>query len=267
MWLLCRRLGNPPSPPRGLPPALRGFAAGEGVDSAHVLRALIGVLAVAVLLAVSSGCGGSETEGPDAAGLLETSIEQTGAVETFHFTLDQQSIPKSTVGLQLTGAEGDAILPDRAQADVTGNFAGTAIATKIVAIGDDVWLENPLAGTWQAVDVSTTPVALLDPAGGVLGVMSEVAEPTDEGTEDMDGVTVHRISGTVAAADVAPLFAVTASDRDVPVMLWIGDDDLLLRRIEVRGPIADGEPDDALRIVEISRFDEPVTIEQPEGTG
>lgn len=232
-----------------------------------MLRALIGVLAVALLLAASSGCGGSEAEPESAEDLLQTSVEQTGALESFHFTLDQQNIPKSTVGLQLTGAEGDAVLPDRARADVTGYFAGTAIATKIVAIGDDVWLENLLSGTWQTVDVSTTPVALLDPAGGVLGVMSEVADPTDEGTEDVDGVTLRRISGTVPAADVAPLFAVTASDRDVPVTLWIGDDDHLARRIEVKGPIADGEPDDALRVVEISRFDEPVTIEQPEGTG
>ncbi len=230
-------------------------------------RALTGVLAAAALLAIASACGGSKDEGPTAEELLRTSVEQTGAVTSFHFTLDQQNIPKTTVGLQLTAAEGDAVVPDRARADVTGNFSGFTLATQIVAIGDEVWFKNPLSGAWDSIDVSTTPEALLDPAGGVLGVMSNVVGPTDEGTEDVDGVTLRRISGTVAAADVAPLFAVGASDRDVPVTLWVGDDDHLPRRIEVKGPIADGEPDDALRVVEVSRFDEPVTIERPEGTG
>jgi hypothetical protein len=66
---------------------------------------------------------------------------------------------------------------------------------------------------------------------------------------------------------VAPLVAVSPSDLEVPVLLWIGEEDSLLHRIEVSGPVAEGEPDDVLRVVEISRFDEPVTIEAPEGSG
>jgi hypothetical protein len=232
-----------------------------------VPRGLIGVLTLAALLAIASGCGGSKADAQTAEDVLRTSVEQTRAVKSFHFTLDQQNIPKTTVGLQLTSAEGDAVLPDRARADVTGNLSGITLATQIVAIGDQVWFKNPLSGAWDSIDVSTTPEALLDPAGGVLGVMSNVVGPTDEGTENVDGVTLHRISGTVAAADVAPLFAVGASDLEVPVLLWVGEDDHLPRRIEVQGPIADGESDNALRVVEISRFDEPVTIERPEGTG
>ena len=215
----------------------------------------------------AGGCGGSEAKTASVGELVRASAERTNAVKSFHFTLDEQNVPKSTVGLQLTGAEGDVVVPDRARADVTGNFGGIAIATQIVAIGERVWLKIPLSGAWQQVDVGTTPVALLDPAKGVLGVMEKVAELADEGTEDVDGVTLHTISGTVPAADVAPLVAVTPSDRQVPVTLWIGEDDKLLRRIEVKGPVAEGEPDDALRIVEVSRFDEPVTIEPPEGSG
>lgn len=230
-------------------------------------RALIGVLTLAALLATTSGCGGSSAESGTAEELVQTSVERTNAVKSFHFTLDVQNVPKTAAGLQLTGAEGDVALPDRARADVTGNFAGAAIATQIIAIGEKVWLKSPLSGTWQPIDVSTTPLALLDPAQGVLGVMSKVSEPTDAGTEEVNGVTLHKISGTATAADVAPLVAVSPSDRNVPVTLWIGEDDHLLRRIEVKGPIAEGEPEDAVRLVEVSRFDEPVTIEQPEGSG
>jgi len=232
-----------------------------------VLRALIGVSALAALLATTGGCGGSTTKDQAAGALLQAGVEKTSAAKSFHFTLDVQNVPKTASGLQLTGAEGDVAVPDRARADVTGNFAGTAIATQIVAMGDEVWLKNPLTGTWQRIDVSTTPIALLDPAKGVLGVMSKVSEPKDAGTEDVDGVALRKISGTASAADVAPLVAVGPSSRKVPVTLWIGEKDHLLRRIEIRGPVAEGEPKDALRVIEISRFDQPVTIERPEGTG
>ena len=220
----------------------------------------------AVALLVTAGCGGGG-DGEPPGQLVSRSASATEAVKRFHFTLDVQRVPRSVAGLQLTSAEGDVVTPDRARADVAGSFAGVPITSQIVAIGEDVWLKNPLSGRWQAIDVSTTPIALLDPSRGVLGVMQGITDPKDEGTEVVDGVTLRKVSGTASAADVAPLVAVRPSDRDVPVTLWIGEDDHLLRRIEVSGPVAAGEPGDALRVVEISRFDEPVTIEAPKGAG
>jgi lipoprotein LprG len=221
---------------------------------------------VALVLAAAVGCGGGGG-GPSAEELVRESVDATAAIQSFHFTLDVQGVPRTSAGLQLTAAEGDVLTPDRARADVTGNFAGTPITTQVVAIGDDVWLKNPLSGDWQPIDVSATPLALLDPSQGVLGVMTGITDPTDEGTEELNGVELRKIGGSAPARDVAPLVAVAPSDRDVPVTLWIGEEDRLLRRIEVSGPVADGEPADALRVVEVSRFDEPVTIEAPEGTG
>lgn len=221
---------------------------------------------VALTFVLAAGCGGGD-EGSSATELVRQSAERTGEVQSFHFALDVQNVPASGAGLQLTGAEGDVAVPDRASADVTGTFAGVPISTQVIAIGDDVWLKDPLSGDWRAVDVSTTPVALLSPSKGVLAVMGGLTEATDEGSEDVDGTVLVRVSGTASAADVAPLVAVSPSEGDVPVTLWIGEDDLILRRIEVRGAVADGEPEDAVRTVDLSRFDEPVTVEPPEGSG
>ena len=227
---------------------------------------LFSAAVAAVALLATAGCGGGG-DAASAAEIVSRSASATAAVRRFHFTLDVQRVPRSVTGLQLTSAEGDVVVPDRARADVAGTFAGVPITTRIVAVGANVWLKNPLSGRWEAVDVSTTPIALLDPSRGVLGVMRGITDPKDEGTEAVDGVTLRKLSGTASAAAVAPLAAVRPSDRDVPVTLWVGEDDHLLRRIEVSGAVADGEPDDAVRVVEISRFDEPVTIEAPEGAG
>jgi hypothetical protein len=224
----------------------------------------VAVATLAVL--ATAGCGGGG-DGASAAEIVSESASATEAVQRFHFTLDVQNVPRSGTGLQLTSAEGDVVVPDRARADVAGNFAGIPITTQVVAIGEDVWLKNPLSGTWEAIDVATTPIALLDPSRGVLGVMQGITDAKDEGTDVVDGVTLRKITGTAPAADVAPLVAVRPSTREVPVTLWIGEDDHLLRRIEVSGPVARGEPEGALRVVGVSRFDEPVTIEAPEGAG
>lgn len=224
------------------------------------------VLVVGALLTAAAGCGGSD-EQPSAETLVQESADATGALKSFHFTLDVRNVPRSSAGLQLTSAEGDVAVPDRARADVGGSFSGVPITTQIVAVGDGVWLKNPLSGKWQAIDVTTTPVALLDPSKGVLAVMEGISDPVSEGTEEIDGVTLQKVSGKAAAADVAPLVAVSPSDREVPVTLWIGADDHLLHRIEAAGPVADGEPDDVARVVELSRFDEPVTIAPPKGSG
>lgn len=231
----------------------------------RTLSTAVAVVAALMLLA-AAGCGGSG-EKTSADTVLREAADATGALKSFHFTLDVQNVPRSGTGLQLTSAEGDVVVPDRARADVGGAFAGVSITTQVVAIGEKVWLKNPLSNEWEPIDVNTTPIALLDPSKGVLAVMEGVSEPTDEGTEEIDGVTLRKVSGTASAADVAPLVATSPSELEVPVTLWIGEEDALLHRIEVSGPVAEGEPDDVVRVVEISRFDEPVTIEAPEGSG
>jgi lipoprotein LprG len=221
------------------------------------------VLAAACALAtVAVGCGGGgASSSPEAA--VSASVDATRALNSFHFAFDSKGIPPSTSGLQLLGAEGDALVPDRVRADVSGTFAGLALSTALVAIGRDVWIKDPLAGSWRSADVGTTPAFLLDPATGVLGVMRRVGELHDDGSEDVGGVETRKLTGTAAVADVAPLFAVTPGEGRVDVTLWIGKDDEILRRVEVRGPVGAGEPADATRVVEISRLNEPVTIEPP----
>jgi hypothetical protein len=231
------------------------------------LVARFAAVVLAVLLAVAAGCGGGSDD--DAAQLVQDSAARTGEVETFHFVLDVRSAPVESTGLRLTSAEGDVVVPERAvSTDVSGTFAGISLTTQLIAIGDDVWLKDPLTRDWTKLDVNTTPISLLDPAEGILGVMSRVENAETAGTEEIDGVTVRRITGTAKASDVAPLVAVSSPrDAEVDITLWIGEDDQLLRRVEVSGAVGEEDSPDAVRSFEVSRFDEPVAVEPPEGTG
>jgi len=227
-------------------------------------RLLAGLGVVLAALAVA-GCGRGGGSGEDPATVVRDSAAATEKVKSFHFALDISKVPKTAKGLRLTGAEGDAKVPDRLRAQVSGTFAGFPLSTKLVAVGGRVWIENPLSGSWQAVDVDTTPGFLLDPQKGVLGVMRGMTHVENDGSEEVDGDSTTRIKGTIDAAVVGPLVAASGASGSVAVTLWIGKDDRILRRIEVRGPVGVGEPADAVRAVELSRFGEPVAVEAPEG--
>jgi len=227
-----------------------------------MVRQLIGV-AVAAALLLAAGCGGGSSVAP--ATLVSESAAATGRIRSFHFTLDIEGVPRSSSGLQLDAAEGDAVVPDRLHAEVTGNFAGIPLTTELASVGGKLWIKNPLSGSWTAVDVGTTPGFLLAPKQGVLGVMQAVKGLERDGSEDVGGVATERLRGRAPAAKVAPLVAVSPGPGSVKVTLWIGKDDKILRRIQVSGPVAAGEPASASRVVEVSRFDEKVRIEAPKG--
>lgn len=227
-------------------------------------RFLVVLLAAGALAPLAGACGGGNG-GASPEDVVRESVEATGAVERFHFAFDSEGVPASATGLQLLAAEGDAIVPDRVRADVSGTFSGVSLTTQLVAIGDKVWIKDPLEGRWRTVDVGTTPSFLLDPSKGVLGVVRRVEELSDEGSEDVAGVKALKIQGTVDVADVAPLFGVSPGEGTTEATLWIGEEDRILRRIEVVGPVAANEPENARRTVGLSRLNKPVTIKAPEG--
>lgn len=223
----------------------------------------VGLSAAALASLTLAACGG----GTSAADTVEKSIAATEKVQTFHFTLDIRNQPRSTSGLQLTAAEGDIVVPDRMRADVAGTFAGTAITTQLVVVGEETFYKDPLSGSWQRIDVGTSPIPFFDPAEGVLAVMRAATGLERDGSETVGGTDAVRLTAEVAVKEVSPLLGNPPSDELVAATFWIGKDDSILRRVRVSGPINPGEPADVERVVEVSRFGEPVTIEPPKVSG
>jgi hypothetical protein len=53
----------------------------------------------------------------------------------------------------------------------------------------------------------------------------------------------------------------------VPFTIWVGKQDFRLRRVRLEGPVAENEPASIVRTLEMSKFDEAVTITSPEASG
>ena len=134
----------------------------------------------------------------------------------------------------------------------------------MIAVGTKYFLKDPFTGAWRVgVDIATTPMAFFDPAKGVLAVIKGARSAATSGSEEVGGVASYRLTAKVRAGALTPLLGNSASAELLPVELWIGKGDMLLRRIRLAGPTTSSESKAAVRTVELSAFGESVRIVAP----
>jgi lipoprotein LprG len=224
-------------------------------------RAIAGLL----LALVVAGCGGGKEPPAPAPGVIVArDVERTAALRSLHFVFKVEHAPSGGPGLTLTLAEGDLGVPDRLHARINGTFARTPIQSEIIIIGERSFLRDPLTKKWRPFAAAPNPGVLVK---GVPTVIRSARGLRNTGSEKVGGVDCYRLSGVVRADLVAPLVGVAASGRLVPFTIWVGKQDFRLRRVRLEGPVGKNEPDGVVRTLEMSKFDEEVTITSPEVSG
>jgi lipoprotein LprG len=148
------------------------------------------------------------------------------------------------------------------QATIKGSLGPADFDLGIVILGPDAWLQNPITHRWDNEDITIDQV--FDPQQGVIGLLRSAQSPAVAGTEKVDGVRCYRIEATLDSGDLTLLPGDPQPGRAVPTVAWVGVDDPLVHRIEIRGPVASGESDNLVRTLTLSRFDEDVSIAPPD---
>jgi len=224
---------------------------------------------VALCLGLLAGCGGGGEKEQELSveEIVPKTRETTSALRSFHFVFNAENAPAAAAGLSLTFAEGDLVVPDRLRADIAGGLSGVQLTSELVIVGEEDFLKDPFRGDWRSFEVGTSPVDFFDPAQGVLAIIEEAQELEQVGFEEVAGADSFHLRGKVTASAITPILGNPPSEKLVAVDLWIGREDFLLRRIRLEGSVYEEDPDDVVRTVELSAFDEPVTIERPEVSG
>ena len=75
---------------------------------------------------------------------------------------------------------------------------------------------------------------------------------------------VHRIKGTLPAEALAPLLGATVQGTTVNVEIAIDKTELYLIEAVFDGRVTPTESDGVIRVITLSRFDEPISIEAPQ---
>lgn len=219
-----------------------------------------------LVLAALAACGTSEQ--PDPAKLAGEGATAFDAVTSFHFKLvvtEGLSAPLGTI--ILINAEGDSLRPNKVSAKLKAQLVGAPLAVNIngIIIGGDAWTTpNPFNLSQFEKMTDTAGLENFSPANGVSQVLRGLRNPTFVETTEVEGVQVHHISGVADAASLNALTGGVATAGELKLDLWLGVDDKLLRQLVAVGPLDPSEKPGITRTLNLSKFNDPVTIEPPQ---
>lgn len=228
-----------------------------------------------VLLLLTPACGGDSDGGAtvtpsvSASEALAKAVEAIGRIKSFHFVLNHENGGSViALGLTMTRAEGDVVVPDRVYADVKAAAGGLTVNVQAITIGDQIWLTNPFNGRWQTVETDFTGSDLFNPATGVTAAFNAAAKSaTIVGGESIDGEETLVLEATVDAGELEGFAPVAEAGIPVKVRAWIRASDFLPLRLRVEGPLSANEPEGLARQLDLSDFDQPVDVTPPPTSG
>ncbi len=232
------------------------------------------VLSVTCAMSLAPVIGKAAQESNEAAAHLQRAADAMATLNAFHFELSTvEGKTQFMENLELSGLEGDVQRPDRFQASVTAKAAIIELTVKVVGIGDEVWVTDPMSSEerWIALDVgdatgSDRPLTdLLNPDRILLEAVNLIEAPTVAGEEEIDGTNTTQIDGMVDLSRLQQAgtpAATVAAGQLIPVSIWI-DDEGLVRRLEIEGALTAAETPDVVRRLDLSGFDQEITIEAP----
>ena len=236
----------------------------------HYVPRMLCALIVATI-ALAAACGRNSDEGSLAVAVpsptpvnpqvvLERSGEVMAALESFHFRLTHESggTPIGQ-GLVIREVQGDVARPDKISLEVSGLAGSFAMRLSLITIGDNGFISNPITGEWEPVPAEVSPLGFFEPTRGVSEIMRRIESPRLISTDDDS----YAISGTIASEGLASLFGAVEEGNSIDIDVVIDATSLFLLEARLEGRITASEEDGVIRIITLSRFNEPVEIESP----
>ena len=226
--------------------------------------------ALAALLALAAwalGCGGPDptpTPTPvpiDLEALLRDSGRVMGELDTFHFLMTHESGGTPlTSGILAEEVEGDVAKPDSLSIRFSGSIGGFAFKASVITLGGDTFMTSPVTGDWQRLPEEVSPLGFFDPRKGIASMMTQVRDVSLLSGRDEP---VLRLEGVLPVEALTPLVGQTVEGTHIDVELAIESSSRHLLEVGFSGRVTPTEPDGTVRLIKLSRFGVPVTIEPP----
>jgi lipoprotein LprG len=220
---------------------------------------LAALFAISVLFV--AGCSSSKPSEPlpDAAGLVQQSIQTTKALKSAHLDI----VVNGTIeGLPVKKLTGD--LTNVPKVAVTGNSTITmggsdvdiqlvvADGTLYAALTPNNWLDmGPASDIYD-------PSVILSPDSGLANVLASLTDTKSEASETINGVATIKISGKVTPDAVNKLIPQLKASQPLPATVWIQKDNphqLVQAKID--------QSDSNNIQLTLSEWDKPVTVTKP----
>tara|TARA_B100000678_G_scaffold128599_1_gene107674 strand:+ start:472 stop:972 length:501 start_codon:yes stop_codon:yes gene_type:complete len=162
-------------------------------------------------------------------------------------------------GFLLVEAVGLIEKPNMISVEATMLLGNITTKGGIVTIDGKTFILNPLTKEWQRVESEIGLLNFFDPQEGISSIMDSILDPQlIESNDDS-----YIIRGEIPALSLSPILGET-TDNDVTVEISISRDFYLLTNVKVTGRLNRLDEDGLVRVIEISRFNQPLYITEPE---
>jgi hypothetical protein len=174
------------------------------------------------------------TPTPTAGVALVTGAKQMASLKSLNFTLtsEEGGVPLM-VGMAAVKVEGAVVLPDQ-------------VTIKTTEPG----------GEPQEVPADSLPFRFDDLAATLADILEALQDPVDASRKWIENVPTRGFSGSVKGEQLKALIPSAIPDATATILLWIGEDGLV-RRVEIRGPVAPDDAQEAVRVLELHGFNQP----------
>ena len=217
---------------------------------------------LACMLALTA-CGGSTATTPDAHTLITQAQAAIQKVTSYHFNLTVDN-PGTGGALIVKTADGDILVPDKLQANANVLLLNNVVQVKIIAIGADQYITDPITNAWHKTSGLLDPRTLSDSKTGVAAILGNIQNPSTPTTSSVDGIPCWSIDGTLDAKYLAAISGGGApAGSTVKGTTCIGKSDNLPYLIKMSGIAAQGDSSNTVRNFKLSKFGESLTITAP----
>ena len=236
--------------------------------------ALVGV----IVLILAAACSASEPtsisvstptptpEPVDPRKELERTVEALKQLDTVSFDLEH--IVGSTnilPGILMHRAYGQAQVPGRFAITVEAEslFPSSYLEIEMINIEDASYMTNVLNGEWEEVAPGTLPIRLGAFGATLAGIVDQVQSPELLGEDNLDGVDLYRIGGSIVSEALKELVPTAGTGFPVALEMWIERDTGMLLKALITGQVVLTDAEDSQRQLTLDDVNEPVSIEAP----
>lgn len=258
-------------------------------------------LLLLVALAIAPACGGGDSDSggdiPDLTGeeYLDRAGDALAEVDSFRLAVDGTATIVPTRGGALEGLSGllsgdlniegagPVVRDEGFSVDLTAQ-AGLPLQVNLTRAADELYAS--VLGQDFQLEVDGSIVSALDLGELFPTLAGWIADPTVDGSEEIDGVTTARLTGSIdgeraareldgllsgiSGVDAADTQALADALSDGTVTIWIGAEDFVPRRVDAEVEVPDGVPAAGLEQISldvsasISQIGEDFTISPPD---
>lgn len=223
----------------------------------RMIAIFVTLLAAALLV---SGCSKKSSEPlPDAAGLLQQSIQTTKALSSAHLEIvvngKIDGLPVKKLSGDLTNVPAVAI-----SGSSTISMGGSEVDIELVVLDGTLYAAltpNSWLDMGPAVEIYD-PSVILNPDAGLANMLAAISDPKSEGFETIGGVSTVKITGKVGADAVNKLIPQLKATGPIAATAWIEKD---APHQLVQAQVDQSEGNSVL--LTLSEWDKPVTVTKP----